>query len=238
MVVADFHIHTIYSNDSSIRIKDLLKYSNKIGIDVIAITDHNEIKGAKIAKYLSRKMDSPFVIVGEELKTYIGDLLFLFIDEKIEAKDPLESLDLCHEMGGICIFPHPPRYHDLNDELTIEVLSKVDAIEIYNSHTLMRKDSIEFLKSFKKPFVAGSDAHVISEVGLCRNILRGSDEDEIKREIMSGMIKVEGKISIYYYFPFLGVLHFLSLNDMKRVPKYFRRIFFKVFKIKPYLNDK
>ncbi|MCD6380817.1 MAG: PHP domain-containing protein [Candidatus Odinarchaeota archaeon] len=237
MVIADFHIHTIYSNDSSIRIKDLLKYSNKKGIDVIAITDHNEIKGAKIAKYLSRKMDSPFVIVGEELKTYIGDLLFLFIDEKIDTKDPLESLDLCHEMGGICIFPHPPRYHNLNDELTREVLSKVDAIEIYNSHTLMRKDSIEFLKSFRKPFVAGSDAHVISEVGLCRNILRSSEEDDIKREIRSGMIRVEGKISIYYYFPLLGALYFPRLDYLKKAPRYLRKIFFKVFKLKSYLND-
>ncbi|MHA1505894.1 MAG: PHP domain-containing protein [Candidatus Asgardarchaeia archaeon] len=234
MVVADFHIHTVYSRDSSIRIRNLLKYSKKKGIDVIAITDHNEIKGAKIAKHLSKRMDSPTVIVGEELKTEIGDLLFLFIEDKIEVRDPLESLDICHEMGGICIFPHPPRYHDLNDEVTREVLSKVDAIEIYNSHTLMRKDSIEFLKGFRKPFVAGSDAHVLSEVGLCRNIMRSSDEDEIKKEITSGIVRIEGKISIYYYFPFLGVLHFINFNDMKRIPKYFRKIFFKIFKIKPY----
>ena len=46
MGLADLHIHTIYSYDGTASVSAVLARARHIGLDVIAITDHDEIKGA------------------------------------------------------------------------------------------------------------------------------------------------------------------------------------------------
>ena len=41
----DMHIHTEYSSDCFMSVKEIIKYAKKLNIGV-AITDHNEIEGA------------------------------------------------------------------------------------------------------------------------------------------------------------------------------------------------
>ena len=46
MGLADLHIHTIYSYDGTASVPAVLTQAKQTGLDVIAITDHDEIKGA------------------------------------------------------------------------------------------------------------------------------------------------------------------------------------------------
>jgi predicted metal-dependent phosphoesterase TrpH len=46
MGLADLHIHTIYSYDGTASVSAVLKRSQQIGLDVISITDHDEIAGS------------------------------------------------------------------------------------------------------------------------------------------------------------------------------------------------
>ena len=46
MGLADLHIHTIYSYDGTASIPAVLECAKQVGLDVIAITDHDEIRGA------------------------------------------------------------------------------------------------------------------------------------------------------------------------------------------------
>ena len=46
MGLADLHMHTIYSYDGTATIPAVLRRAHEIGLDVIAITDHDEIGGA------------------------------------------------------------------------------------------------------------------------------------------------------------------------------------------------
>lgn len=75
MKLFDFHIHTIYSSDSSIRPSHLIKIVNSMGIGSIAITDHNTIKGAVKAKEINNT--DVEIIIGSEIKTDYGDIIGL-----------------------------------------------------------------------------------------------------------------------------------------------------------------
>src|SRR5512142_621692 len=88
MGLADLHIHTIYSYDGTATVPAVLTRAKQVGLDVIAITDHAEIKGALQAFDLAPAFDIE-VIPGIEITTAEGDLLALFVTEKIEPGLPL-----------------------------------------------------------------------------------------------------------------------------------------------------
>ena len=43
MGLADLHMHTIYSYDGTATVPAVLRRAHEIGLDVIAITDHDEV---------------------------------------------------------------------------------------------------------------------------------------------------------------------------------------------------
>ena len=63
LVTAELHCHTVYSLDSSNRMEALIRAAREKGIQSLAITDHNTIKGALRAQELAPDL----VIVGEEV---------------------------------------------------------------------------------------------------------------------------------------------------------------------------
>jgi histidinol phosphatase-like PHP family hydrolase len=50
MGLADLHIHTIYSYDGTASIPSVLARARQIRLDVISITDHDEITGSKSSR--------------------------------------------------------------------------------------------------------------------------------------------------------------------------------------------
>ena len=82
---ADLHIHTIYSWDGTCTVEAVLKQAaHTAELDVIAITDHDEIQGAQEAAELAPRYGIE-VIPGSEISTADGHLLALFIPKKISA---------------------------------------------------------------------------------------------------------------------------------------------------------
>ena len=76
MGLADLHIHTIYSYDGTASVPAVLTRAKQIGLDVIAITDHDEIAGSLKALELASKYGVQ-VIPAIEITTAEGDLLAL-----------------------------------------------------------------------------------------------------------------------------------------------------------------
>jgi predicted metal-dependent phosphoesterase TrpH len=69
---ADLHMHTQYS-DGQDSPAEVLEWAERVGLDVIAITDHDCIDGAEIAADLAaRSGTGPDVIVGEEVSSQMG----------------------------------------------------------------------------------------------------------------------------------------------------------------------
>ena len=78
MLTCEFHCHSIFSKDSLMKIPDLLQECQRKGIQRLAITDHNTIAGALVAK----EIDPERVIVGEEIMTSRGELLAYFVTQE------------------------------------------------------------------------------------------------------------------------------------------------------------
>ena len=180
MGLADLHIHTIYSYDGTASISAVLAQAQQVGLDVIAITDHDEIKGALKAFDLAAKFGIE-VIPGVEITTAEGDLLALFVTESIKPGLPLlETILQVGEAGGICIAPHPMArgtgMKSLSGPSILRALDHPDAsrvligIETYNATALDRESNrLAERLAAQCPRVAqvgNSDAHIVQAIGL------------------------------------------------------------------------
>ena len=46
MGTADLHIHSTYSHDATTTVRAILKHASDVGLDVIAVADHDNIRGS------------------------------------------------------------------------------------------------------------------------------------------------------------------------------------------------
>ena len=76
----DPHIHSVYSGDSRSEVIDILIQAEKKGLDAIAISDHNEIKGSRLARSYG---GSIIVVPSIEISSDKGHILGLGVDEII-----------------------------------------------------------------------------------------------------------------------------------------------------------
>lgn len=164
----DMHVHTRYSSDGFLSCKQVIKAVNKKRLNGIAVTDHNEIKGALELKELA----SFEVIVGEEIKTAEGEIIGYFLCRKIPPDLSLDqTIEEIRMQGGLVCVPHPSdrfRRSRLKYSSLKRILHKIDMIETFNARNLISNDNEKATKLaidsnlFK---TAGSDAHLASEIG-------------------------------------------------------------------------
>jgi len=186
---ADLHIHSHYSKDSFASLKNILKTAQKEGLDVIAITDHDEVKGAKEAQAMAPEFGLE-VVVGEEIETREGDLLALFIDDKISSGRPItETIKEVHKQGGLAVVPHPSNLllGGVSLNVIVKVSHQLDGIELFNGSWLgkiKRKKSKELNKAILNlAAVGGSDAHLARQVGSGYTIFPGKSKEDLYRAI-------------------------------------------------------
>ncbi len=192
MGFADIHIHTIYSYDATTTVRGVLKQASSVSLDVIAITDHDEIRGAFDARELASQYGLE-VIPGVEVTTSDGHLLALFV-EKIPPRglSLAETLKHIGDLGGIAVAPHPfnnlPASLSMENVLNIlhnnEVKHVLRGIEVYNMTTqpfdsMVQKVS-EYIPLAK---TAGSDAHVYWAIGTGKTEFEGATAAELKNAL-------------------------------------------------------
>ena len=200
--IADLHIHTRHSDgvDSASHVLD---WAARIGLDVIAITDHDVIDGALVAAAMSRQRPrGPEVIVGEEVSSREGHILALFI-EKLVPPDlsASETLDAIHDQGGIAVAAHPywrtagvdykGRAYGLGER--IRELD-FDAIEVVNggftpSMIGANRRAASVAATLGRTTVGGSDAHVKHALGWGHTRFVGTTANDLRRSIASGHTK-------------------------------------------------
>jgi len=141
---------------------DIVRRCKKMGYDTISITDHDSIDGSLVAKEFARDYGLN-VIIGAEYSTNAGDIIGLNLTENITCSDYYEVIDQIHNQGGICVLPHPFRGHK---EVT-SIVKMVDLVEIWNARSTVEQNlrAEELSKEHSKAVIAGSDAHVITELG-------------------------------------------------------------------------
>jgi predicted metal-dependent phosphoesterase TrpH len=168
-VRVDLHAHTMWSGDATTTPDELEAAVEAAGIDVLCITDHGTINGAvALAERLPCR-----VVVGEELRTVAGEVIGLFLSERLPwGLPPVAAAERIRAQGGLVYVPHPfdPTRHCLR-EAELEGLvggGLVDAVEVLNaktSLTSLNERAATFATDRGLPGGAGSDAHVPEAVG-------------------------------------------------------------------------
>jgi predicted metal-dependent phosphoesterase TrpH len=168
LIKADLHIHTCYSVDCLTPIEKIVDRCLALGLNCVAVADHNTIAGA-----LKLKEIAPFkVIIAEEILTPAGEIMGLFLTQSVSrGLSPQETIARIRSQGGLVAIPHPfgrslPWKH--NSLISAEVLSQTDIIETFNSRTPFSANTARARKLAEeqgKGASAGSDAHTLGEIG-------------------------------------------------------------------------
>jgi predicted metal-dependent phosphoesterase TrpH len=189
----DLHVHTCYSWDGATTLREVVVYAKKRGLDGVAITDHDSVKGAvKLAK----KHDF-LVIPGIEVSTKRGHVLALNVTTPIPPKlSPFETIETIHDLGGIAVAAHPTTMY--KEGMRRQITSNFDAIEVINSSSfpffLSTRLARRLAVSLNLPQTAGSDSHRPSDIGTAYTLIDANSEvDEVVHAIKKGATIPFGK---------------------------------------------
>ena len=161
-------MHTHFSPDSEVSPERMAARCEEVGLDCIAVTDHNTIEGA-----LAVQRIAPFlVIVGEEVRSSGGEITGLFLKEPVpRGLSPTETARKIKGQGGLVSIPHPfDRFRRgvITQRALDEVLPYIDIVEAFNSRNNLSSDdrkAEEFAREHGLLTSGVSDAHTTMELG-------------------------------------------------------------------------
>jgi predicted metal-dependent phosphoesterase TrpH len=192
---ADLHIHSLAS-DGVDGVEAILEAAMRLGLNVIAVTDHERVDAAIVAQHIARARGLPIeVIVGEEITTRNGHLLGLFLRERIKPWASMrESIARVHDQGGIAIVAHPLVPYPLCASASTirrlldsgDTAVHPDAIEAFNPTTAgmhWTRRVPAFIAEMGVAGVGGSDAHQASSIGRVVTTFPGTTPEELREAI-------------------------------------------------------
>jgi predicted metal-dependent phosphoesterase TrpH len=202
MGLADLHVHTKYSYDGTASVPEVLRKAKQLGLDVIAITDHDEIAGAFEAMRIAGRYGVQ-VIPGIEITTAEGDLLAYFISEKVEpGLSYLETILKVRALGGVCIAAHPMSKMGMNSvtaETLMQTLKNPQAaetligVEVYNGTALDRMSNHYariLAMRLKIANTGSSDAHIVETIGFGATEFAGHTIKDLMQALRKRATKV------------------------------------------------
>jgi predicted metal-dependent phosphoesterase TrpH len=194
---ADLHIHTRVS-DGMASVSAVLEYvEHRTDLDVIAVTDHEDVRGGLIARDLAAKRGYRFdVIAGAEVTTLGGHVLAIFLEKTPPAFRRVEStLEMIHAEGGLAVVPHPLSW--LTRSISRRTLDRIqsgdgqrfDGIELANPSPagLRTRDRAASLNTqhWNIPATGGSDGHHLPHIGRGWTEFAGHSAQELRHAILS-----------------------------------------------------
>lgn len=190
------HIHSNHS-DGKHSIKEILREAIKKKIDVISITDHDTLNGSFEAIEIANEEHlSITVIPGIEITTKNGHLLVYGIQKEIDrGMEMIETIKIAKELGGFTVLAHPFEFYR-HGCMKPSYFKYVDAIEVFNAKSYLNFLANYFVKKYKKPIMAGSDAHSIYTIGYGLTLIdinNKNNQEEVLKAIKDCKVKIKGK---------------------------------------------
>lgn len=200
---ADLQIHT----DASDGMDDpltILNAAHEQQLDLIAITDHDQTRGALIAQETAARLGHPVeVIVGSEVSSRQGHILALWIEQPIPAfRSAAATVTDIWRQGGSAVIAHPGAIVPLALNIrSINQLLRELAPELGGNNSVRAPDApilaletanpIPTARWFRERFIAanqrwrlaetgGSDAHFHEQVGAGRTRFPGRDASSLR----------------------------------------------------------
>lgn len=204
---ADLHMHSTYSDGLYTPEQILFHVEHNTDLDVIALTDHDEIEGSLRLRDLWQQGDYRFdIVVGEEISTKEGHMLALYIEKLIPQGLSMErSIDLVHEQGGLAVVAHP--LHRLfRHSCQREVMDRIhaskdvwlDGIETWNASFCGIYANGVAMKANREvyglPELGNSDAHTLKSIGSGCTWFEGKSAVDVRTTIEAGLSAPGGKL--------------------------------------------
>lgn len=191
---ADLHLHTNFSDGFFPPEKVVLEAVNK-GLNVIAITDHDIIESAFLARKFAKKEKLPIdVIVGEEITTKQGEVIGLFLKKRIplSLNNVFDVAREIRKQNGLVIVPHPSKVIFGYGLLfkTIDQLYQanlIDGMEIYNLWDFgirLAQSRINKNQNWQLAAIGASDSHHIRTIGEILTEFPGKNADDLRKAII------------------------------------------------------
>jgi len=169
----DLHNHTNASADGLLSPRRLLELAGARGIDLIGVTDHDEFSGAEECLRISQENPRlPRVVAGQEITTSCGELIGLYLTERIpEGLSPEQTTASIRAQGGLVYLPHAydtQRRSTMGRKHLEQLARSCDVIEVRNGRILdptFDRQALALAARSGALLGAGSDAHYAGEVG-------------------------------------------------------------------------
>jgi hypothetical protein len=191
VIEADFHMHS-HVGDGMLSPFSLVLQARREGLHAIAITDHNQILGARSARWFSRLIGGPTVLIGEEITAPAFHLIAVGLNERVTWRQSAsEAIQEIHRQGGVAIAGHPRRkYWAAYDDL----IRELDGAEVMHPVTYASGERGKELRDFYRraeangrslTAIGSSDYHWFNSLGLCRTYVFVHNNNE--REILDAL---------------------------------------------------
>lgn len=213
---ADLHIHT-RAGDGLASPKRVLAEGLRRQLQVIAITDHDQLDGARRAADLLATMDRPPIelIIGSEVSTRQGHLLALFIERPLPFFTSVEAtIEAIKAQNGLVVIPHPlgRLAPSLSRRRIVALLEKgypIDGIELYNpspGNRAARARATALNQTWGLAATGGSDAHFWQHIGAAYTLFPGHTAADLRQAILSRQTQAGGMESSPEHVPWAAVV--------------------------------
>jgi len=205
--LVDLHNHTYCSYDASNRLSDYRRAHAEGRFDVLAITDHNTISGAKKIAECVPEFD---VIVGEEIDTKHGEIIGLFLSEGLTPhRSAIDTAKEIRRQDGLVYLQHPyyrwlRKPHRMPPEIIQELIDEdlIDVVEVLNAGPLMWRSNMKaerLAQNHRLVRGAGSDAHHPSDIGRsCMRVPAGpTTPQSLKERLKYGVLVDRHRASVF-----------------------------------------
>ncbi len=192
----DLHTHSHYSSDSRLDPRDIIRRARQLGLDGIAITDHNSTESSRKTIDFGRDIKGFVIVRGVEVSSSEGHVLGYGVSEDIPRDlSPEETVRRIVEQGGVAVAAHPYRFWSgLGEKATLG--TNFDVYEVRNARTSRRGNerADSLARSGGKSRVGGSDGHFIDEIGRAFTVLDShyDREDDVLQAIAKRISGVGG----------------------------------------------
>lgn len=171
-VKGDFHAHTLHSDGDS-SISELASSAKKLGLDFVAVTDHNTHSHLLEMGGRSLLLDGVLVLRGVEVTTYRGHFNVYGVSRTPEFRiqsltDLLRAVEDVKLRGGVVSVNHPK---PLGPDWDWKVMGFADLVEVFhaiwefNNYVSLRKWDDQMRAGHKLGLVGGSDVHHLKVSG-------------------------------------------------------------------------
>ncbi len=193
-MLLDLHNHTKYSPDSRVSPAELVAMARRLGLQGLAITDHNAVAGIQETREAAG--EGFLVIPGTEISSKEGHILAYGVHEVIPRDMPVpETVDRIAALGGVAVAAHPYRFWSgLGEEALGQ--ARFSAFETCNGRTLKRgNDQAKAkAKAVRVGQTGGSDSHYLDEVARAVTSINSgvTDADDVLQLLGQGKIAAQG----------------------------------------------